>query len=57
MLVVELLEEVEASDVVEDVGLDVFLGLFHRLSAPPCRNQGGKGLLVVVNEMRGAQAK
>ena len=42
--------------VVEVVGLN-FFGLFHKLSAPPCRNQGGNGLLVVVAKTLGAQAK
>ena len=43
--------------VEELVGLLDSLGLFHKLSAPPWRNQGGKGLLVVVAKRRGAHAK
>ena len=55
---VELLdvdEDDEVSNVVVDVGLN--LGLCHKLSAPPCKNQGGNGLLVVVGKTRGAHAK
>ena len=52
----DVLDDDEVSVVVlVDVGLN--LGLCHKLSAPPCKNQGGNGLLVVVAKTRGAHAK
>ena len=45
----------ELVNVVVEVGFN--FGLLHKLSAPPCKNQGGNGLLVVVAKTRCAHAK
>lgn len=53
-LVVDV-ELAELVNVVVEVGFN--FGLLHKLSAPPCKNQGGNGLLVVVAKTRCAHAK
>lgn len=49
--------DVSSVDVDEEAAVGLNFGLFHKLSAPPCKNQGGNGLFVVVAKMRGAHAK
>ena len=50
-------DEAEASEVNVVVEVGFNFGLLHKLSAPPCKNQGGNGLFVVVTKTRGAHAK
>ena len=50
-------DEAEAAEVNVVVEVGFNFGLLHKLSAPPCKNQGGNGLFVVVTKTRGAHAK